>query len=77
MDNNEEMQRAFIDFLDQHMDALAEATAKDISEKIISTIEGLTGESKEFDKRKILIYEKIISRLEEHINKVNGSIEVK
>lgn len=77
MDNDEEMQRAFVNFLDQQMDFLAEATAKDISERIISNIEGLTGNSREFDKRKILIYEKIISRLEEHINKANGSIEVK
>lgn len=78
--DGKDFMKSLMQMLDEYsmllMDTMMLEKADECAEAIIDTVAECSSGSKEFEKRKVLFYNRVISRLEAEVLKSGGDIEV-
>ena len=61
---------------EQAMDHMTEKIGKDLADDMCNKIEDIARESRDFEKRKVLLYTTIIDRLQKQVDESCGTLKV-
>ena len=71
-----ELQKILKDLAEEYMDKMTERIANDLANDMCNKIEDVARESRDFEKRKVLLYTTIIERLQKQVDNSCGTLKV-
>lgn len=71
-----ELQNLLKDLAETYMDKMTERMGKDLADDMCNKIEDIARESRDFEKRKVLLYTTIIERLQKQVDNSCGTLKV-
>ena len=74
--DDKEMNRILHEVSDMAMDMVVDSMVGELTTNIIGAIEGACKDCLDLDKRKLMMYSKIIEKLQEQVDKSCGEIKV-
>ena len=75
--DEKELRDMLKDLAETYMDKMTEKMAKDLADDMCNKIEDIARESRDFEKRKVLLYTTIIERLQKQVDNSCGTLEIK
>ena len=74
--DEKELRDMLKDLAETYMDKMTEKMAKDLADDMCNKIEDIARESRDFEKRKVLLYTTIIDRLQKQVDNSCGTLKV-